>query len=187
MHGGRGVFLDRDGVLNCNVFYEDTGAWESPRQPHEFRLAEGVVPALAKLRDAGFLLFLVSNQPNAAKGKSTAGALEAMHLLLEAELGAAGLAFSGVFYCTHHPSFTGPCVCRKPSPYFLEQVALRHGLSLDQCWMIGDRATDMECGRAAGTRTAWVRTGQEPGAPESGLIDLYSANLPDAVGQILGL
>ena len=172
-------------MLNRNVFYPDTSAWESPRQPHEFELAEGVVPALARLRAAGFLLFLVSNQPNAAKGKSTPEALRTMHGVLEVRLRAAGLEFSGVFYCTHHPAFTGPCLCRKPSPYFLEQAARQHGLALEPCWMIGDRATDMECGRAAGARTAWVRTGEERAEPRTGLVDLRSESLPDAVEQIL--
>ena len=186
MQGKRAVFLDRDGVLNRNMFYPDTGAWESPREPHEFAVGEGVVPALARLATAGFLLFLVSNQPNAAKGKSSPDALQAMQGMLETQLRAAGLAFSGVYYCTHHPEFTGPCVCRKPSPYFLEQAARQHGLSLDLCWMIGDRATDMECGRAAGVRTAWICTGEQPHAPEARLIDLRSGSLPDAVQQILG-
>ena len=183
--GGRAVFLDRDGVLNRNVFYRDTGAWESPRQPHEFELAEGVLPALCMLRSAGFVLFLVSNQPNAAKGKSPAGALEAMQGLLDAQLRAEGIGFADVFYCTHHPEVTGPCICRKPAPYFLKRAALEHGLSLDQSWMIGDRATDMQCGRAAGARTAWVRTGQEPGEPEAGTIDICGESLLEVMRQIL--
>ena len=186
MQGERAVFLDRDGVLNRNVFYPDTGAWESPREPREFALAEGIVPALTRLAAAGFLLFLVSNQPNAAKGKSSHDALQTMQGMLETRLRAAGLAFSGVYYCTHHPEFTGPCLCRKPSSYFLEHAARQHGLSLHRCWMIGDRATDMECGRAAGVRTAWVCTGEEPHAPQARLIDLRSGSLPDAVQQILG-
>ena len=181
----RAVFLDRDGVLNRNVFYPDTGAWETPRLPHEFHLANGVIPALASLHSAGFLLFLVSNQPNAAKGKSPADALEAMHTLLTAELQAAGLAFAGVFYCTHHPEFTGPCPCRKPSPYFLLGAAQKHGLALEKCWMIGDRPTDMECGRTAGVHTAWICTRQERKVPPAALIDVASFNLPEAVRQIL--
>ncbi len=184
-HDKRAVFLDRDGVLNRNVFYADTAAWESPRQPSEFELTEGALPALAKLRDAGFLLFLVSNQPNAAKGKSSPDALRAMHALLAAAMQAWEITFSGVFYCTHHLDYTGPCVCRKPSPYFLKQVAQEHSLSLEHCWMVGDRITDLQCGRAAGTRTAWVHTGQEPEVPSPELVDVQSADLPEIVLHIL--
>lgn len=181
----RAVFLDRDGVLNHNVFYGDTQCWESPRQIDHFRLIAGVVPALKLLRDAGFLLFLVSNQPNAAKGKSTPEALAAMHEILAATLRANNLAFAAAFYCTHHPDFTGPCLCRKPSPYFLKTAAFEHALSLGSSWMIGDRATDMQCGRSAGVRTAWVRTGQEQETPADGLVDVFSKDMPDAARQIL--
>ena len=181
----RAVFLDRDGVLNRNLWYADTGAWESPRSPAEFVLVDGVLPALVLLRDAGFLLFLVSNQPNEAKGKSAAGALEAMHAQLVAALAGAGLALLDAFYCTHHPDHTGPCVCRKPSPHFLKEAARDHGLALQQCWMVGDRVTDMQCGRAAGTRTAWVNTGQEPDTPDASLMDASGLNLASVVEHIL--
>ena len=180
----RAVFLDRDGVLNRNVWYRDTGAWESPRLPHEFELADGVLPALAILRDAGFLLFVVSNQPNVAKGKAPPGALEAMHTILTEALAAYGLTLTGAFYCTHHPSISSPCPCRKPSPYFLQRAAHDHGLLLADCWMVGDRVTDMECGRAAGTRTGWVNTGQEPETPAPHLVDVEGASLPAIVGLL---
>ncbi len=181
----RAVFLDRDGVLNRNVWYGDTRAWESPRLPNEFRLADGVLPALATLRDAGFLLFVVSNQPNVAKGKAPPGALEAMHALLIEALTAHGLSLAGAFYCTHHPSVTGPCPCRKPSPYFLESAARDHSLLLSECWMVGDRVTDMECGRAAGTRTGWVDTSQEPDTPTSPMVDVQDTNLPNVAARIV--
>ncbi len=181
----RAIFLDRDGVLNRNIWYADTGAWESPRCPSEFVLADGVLPALAGFRDAGFLLFLVSNQPNEVKGKSAAGALEVMHAQLVSAFAGAGLALVDAFYCTHHPDHTGPCVCRKPSPYFLEKAAREHRLALERCWMIGDRASDMRCGRAAGTRTAWINTGQEPDTPDASLVDASGPDLASAAEQIL--
>ncbi len=183
--GRKAVFLDRDGVLNQNVFYADTAAWEAPRLLSSFVLASGVVPALRALADAGYLLFLVSNQPNACNGKSPAGTLEAMHRLLVHHLLPAGLSLTAAFYCTHHPAFTGPCPCRKPSPYFLEQAGTAFGLALADCWMVGDRDTDLSCGRAAGTRTAWIATGQEAAIPEPALIDVQGFNLQAAVPKIL--
>ena len=181
----RAVFLDRDGVLNRNVWYPDTEAWESPRLPPEFELADRILPALAHLRDAGFVLFLVSNQPNVAKGKALPGALEAMHALLSGALADAGVVLAEAFYCTHHPDATGPCLCRKPSPFFLEQAARDHGLRLRESWMIGDRDTDMECGRAAGARTGWIRTGQERRTPRAHLVDIEAASLAEVVDKIL--
>ncbi len=181
----RAVFLDRDGVLNGNIFYPDTGAWESPREPREWALLPGVLPALRALADAGFRLFLVSNQPNVVNGKSTLAALEAMHELLAEQLRAGAIEFTDFFYCTHHPRFTGACLCRKPNPHFLEGAAQSHGLDLAGSWMIGDRATDMQCGRAAGTRTVWINTGQERETPAMDLVDFMCGSLPEAVNQVL--
>jgi D-glycero-D-manno-heptose 1,7-bisphosphate phosphatase len=163
----RAIFLDRDGVLNDNVWYPDTGCWESPRTLAEFALAVGVLPSLAALQQAGYQLFLVSNQPNEANGKSPPGTLAAMHFRLLAILSGAGVYLENSYYCTHHPRITGPCGCRKPSPYFLHDAAKRYNLSLRDSWMIGDRVTDMQCGHAAGVRTGWVNTGQEPVIPSS--------------------
>lgn len=183
----RAVFLDRDGVLNENVWYADTSRWESPRAADDFRLNSGILPALVRLRDAGFQLFLVSNQPNRAKGKCSATALPAMHAILLDALESAGLHLVEAYYCTHHPAHTGPCPCRKPSPYFLLEAARVYGVQLSQSWMIGDRATDMACGRAAGTQTAWVHTGQEQFTPTPEQFDLSGPDLPEVVNQILSL
>ena len=179
------MFLDRDGVLNRNVFYPDTGAWEAPRQAGEFVLHHGVVPALRALVEAGFLLILVSNQPNEVKGKSPAGTLDVMHSMLSSSLGAAGVALAESFYCRHHPAVTGACACRKPKPHFLYEAARRFSLQLADCWMIGDRVTDLECGRAAGVHTAWVFTGQEPMPPDLGSFDCAGTSLPGVVRSIL--
>lgn len=179
------MFLDRDGVLNRNILYPDTGAWESPRTLRDFRMVDDIVPALTRLHAAGYLLFLVSNQPNEAKGKSPGGTVVAMHGVLADALQRASLSFTDSFYCMHHPDYTGACLCRKPSPYFLLDAARRYQLALAACWMIGDRTTDMACGNAAGVSTAWIRTGQEMHNPDSSSVDVAVANLTDAVSGIL--
>jgi D-glycero-D-manno-heptose 1,7-bisphosphate phosphatase len=155
------VFVDRDGVINRNIFNAETGAYESPHRPQDFHLAEGAVPALARLQAAGFRLFLVSNQPSYAKGKTTLAMLEAVHARLVEALNAAGVTFSAFYYCFHHPEselpgYGGPCSCRKPSPFFLFKARNEFGLDLAQSWMVGDRVTDVECGRAAGVHTIRV-------------------------------
>ncbi|WP_256366829.1 HAD-IIIA family hydrolase [Acidobacterium sp. S8] len=152
----RAVFLDRDGVLNRNVWNSATEAYESPLTPEQFELLPKVVPALKLLRDAGYLLFLVSNQPNHAKGKADMEVLEEIHRKFEMLLTAEGIVFSDYYYCFHHPNFTGACRCRKPSPYFLFEARDRFDVDLAQSWMIGDRVSDIACGRAAGTRTIGI-------------------------------
>lgn len=153
------VFLDRDGLLNELVPYADTGEWESPRGPEDLALRPGARAFVQGLLNLGLPLFLVSNQPSAAKGKTTLGRLEEVHEALLAALPDG--AFRQAFYCHHHPDavvpeLKGPCACRKPSPFFLRQAAAAQGLDLSRCWMVGDQDMDIACGRAAGCRTLLV-------------------------------
>ena len=155
------VFLDRDGLVNELVFYPDTQEWESPRVPEDLRLVPGAARAIALLREAGWPVFLVSNQPSFAKGKTTLAALQAVHAALVAGLGEAGAALDGACYCFHHPhgvvpGYSGPCACRKPGPFLLQLAARGHGLDLAASWMVGDQDMDVLCGRNAGSRTILI-------------------------------
>ena len=164
--GPRAVFLDRDGVITANVFYADTGESEAPRTVADFLVLPGALEAMKRLQAAGYLLFVVSNQPNQAKRKATRADHDAIQALLVAALDGAGVRIEEFFYCFHHPngsepSLSGPCDCRKPSPFFLNRARDAHGLDMAQSWMVGDRDSDIACGRAAGTRTIHI-AGDEP-------------------------
>ena len=182
----KAVFLDRDGVINANVFYADTGEVEAPRTADDFIILPGVLETMKQLQDAGYLLFLVSNQPNQAKRKATAADHDAIQARLVAALAAAGIRIEEFFYCFHHPrgvepSLSGPCDCRKPSPYFLNRARDAHDLDMTQSWMVGDRDTDIACGKAAGVRTVSIADdARDMGA------DHAAASLAQAGGVILG-
>jgi len=170
------VFLDRDGVLNRNVWNPRTGQYESPLRPEQFELLPRVIPSLQLLCNAGYLLFLVSNQPNYAKGKASMEALDAIHNKLEAALAEAKIVFTAFYYCYHHPEFSGECSCRKPSPYFLLKARDAFGIDLVASWMVGDRVTDIECGRKAGVRTIKIANPHAIEADEGHAVpDLWSA------------
>lgn len=155
------LFLDRDGILNDLVFYASSGEWESPRTRRDFRLRPGVTEALIGFAGAGWPLFLVSNQPSFAKGKTSMADLREVHGALLEALEPAGVVFREAYYCYHHPEavvleLKGPCQCRKPSPHFLQEAARHHGVDLSASWMIGDQDMDLLCGRNAGCRTILV-------------------------------
>jgi D-glycero-D-manno-heptose 1,7-bisphosphate phosphatase len=172
----RAVFLDRDGVLNRNVWNPETSAYESPLIPEQFELLPNVIPALQLLKDSEYLLFVVSNQPNFAKGKASKAVLDAIHRRLETALAEAGIAMTAYYYCFHHPAFTGQCVCRKPSPHFLFKARDTFDVDLGRSWMIGDRATDIECGLSAGTKTVRISESTVPNAGGRLFpVDLWSA------------
>jgi D-glycero-D-manno-heptose 1,7-bisphosphate phosphatase len=187
-HRSRAVFLDRDGVINHNILNPATGCYESPLAEDDFQLVAGVLPALRNLQAAGYLLFLVSNQPNYAKGKATLDTLNAIQRKLERALIANEIRFAAFYYCLHHPQAAllelRDCVCRKPSPYFLRKAEADFSVDLCRSWTVGDRATDIRCGSAAGTRTILI--GEHPAAYDEGpLPDRRAPDLAVAAKLIL--
>jgi D-glycero-D-manno-heptose 1,7-bisphosphate phosphatase len=184
------VFLDRDGVLNELVFNPATGEHESPHTPEDLVMVDGVVPALQRLARAGFALFLVSNQPSYAKGKTTLENIHEIHRRLDEFLRDNGIAFREYFYCYHHPravvpAYSGPCRCRKPAPYFLLEAARAHGVDLASSWMVGDQDTDMECGRSAGCMTVLVMNAHSATKRGSSRPDVTVTTLSEAGEQII--
>jgi D-glycero-D-manno-heptose 1,7-bisphosphate phosphatase len=152
------VFLDRDGTLNEDVYYAATGEWEAPMRVDDVVLRPGVGAALRALKERGFALVVVSNQAAHAKGKTSLRALWQVHLRFARMLADEGAEPDDFFYSYSHPdgrvaAFSGPSLERKPGCYFLLVAAARHDLDLARSWMVGDRDTDVACGRAAGVRT----------------------------------
>jgi D-glycero-D-manno-heptose 1,7-bisphosphate phosphatase len=149
MNDSAGVFLDRDGVLNEIV--ERDGRVESPRLLSELRVTADAREAVSRLRQAGLHVFVVTNQPDLARGLLPAAELEAMMDVLRTNVG-----FDDVAVCPHVDS--DQCDCRKPRPGMLLQLAARWRVDPARSWMVGDTWRDMDAGRAAGCRTVLLRT-----------------------------
>jgi histidinol-phosphate phosphatase family protein len=162
--GGRVAFVDRDGTLNQMVYDETHGTMDSPRRPEQVRLMSGAGAFLRGLREQGFRIVVVTNQPGLAKGTLTEPELAAVNARLADLLAADGGAWDELRYCPHHPK-TGPgtvaayvrdCDCRKPKPGLLTGAAAAHTVDMAGSWMIGDGIVDVQAGRAAGCRTLLV-------------------------------
>lgn len=154
----RAVFLDRDGVINSYVYNPEFGTVDSPSNPGEFHLIDGVAAAIQSIRDLGFLAIVVSNQPGIGKGKFTPALLDAITTKMRQ---ACHEMIHDVYYCLHHPHAALPelradCNCRKPKPGLLLQAAERWDVDLSASYMIGDGLTDIAAGHAAGTSTILV-------------------------------
>lgn len=145
----RAVFLDRDGTIMEDSNY--VGDVE------RVVLIPDADAALKRLQDAGYKLFIVTNQSGVGRGYFTREAVEAIHAHLDEYFGKAGGRFDGYFVCPHHPEDN--CDCRKPKPKFLLDAARVHGLDLSRCFMVGDRPSDIRTGVNAGTKTILVLTG----------------------------
>ncbi len=170
------VFLDRDGVLNRAVVRDGV-----PHPPHdlgEFELLPGVPEALARLRAAGFVLVVVTNQPDVARGTQTREGVEAINDRVRAEL-----PVDDLLTCYHDDA--DGCSCRKPRPGMLLKAGGRHGLDLSRSFMVGDRWSDVAAGRAAGCRTVLIETPYGQG--ERCVPDRRAADLSEAADWILGL
>jgi D-glycero-D-manno-heptose 1,7-bisphosphate phosphatase len=186
----RAVFLDRDGVLNELVLNPKNGEYEAPHDPADVRMLPGAVAAAKRLQDGGFALFIVSNQPDFAKGKAPLDTVHAIARAVESNLRVDGVVILRAYYCFHHPDgtvppYAGACRCRKPKPQLLFDARDEFGIDLAQSWMIGDQDSDVECGRRAGCRTVAVANPfsahRRPGVEKS---TLAARDLADAVRQI---
>jgi D-glycero-D-manno-heptose 1,7-bisphosphate phosphatase len=153
----RAVFLDRDGVLNRAVVRD--GKPYPPASADELEIPPDVPQALADLKGAGFLLLVVTNQPDIATGKQSREVVDAIHRRLGAEL-----PIDEVFMCDHQES--DGCDCRKPLPGMLHRAAARYGLYLSVCYMVGDRWRDVDAGHRAGCRTIFLDYGYRERSPE---------------------
>jgi D-glycero-D-manno-heptose 1,7-bisphosphate phosphatase len=142
----RAVFLDRDGTLMEEVNYCN--------DPESVRVFPGTVSALQRLRHAGWLTVVVTNQSGLARGKISPEQYEAVNAEFLRQLPG---GIDAVYFCADHPD--SPTPRRKPGFGMLEEAAHNHGIDLSRSWMIGDKEIDVECGRRAGCRTILVRTG----------------------------
>ncbi len=186
----KGIFLDRDGVLNVLVLNKVTGEYEPPHHVEDLKLFPYTIKCLKELQDSGYYLFLVSNQPDYAKGKATLESIKEVHLEFSKILSEGGVHFKEFYYCYHHPKGIVPdysydCECRKPKPFFLLKAAKDHGVDLKSSWMVGDRDSDTECGKAAGTKTILIDEPLSTGARGKSTPDYEAKNLEEAVAIIL--
>jgi D-glycero-D-manno-heptose 1,7-bisphosphate phosphatase len=154
----RGVFLDRDGVINELVYYAEHGVVDSPFTAEQFRLLPGVCEAINKFHKLGFKVIIASNQPGMAKGYLSQETFDKIRKRMNDELAKEGASCDGEYYCFHHPEakvarLKANCGCRKPKPGLLLQAAKDLNIDLPQSWMIGDGLTDIQAGKSARCRT----------------------------------
>jgi heptosyltransferase-2 len=167
------VFLDRDGMLNI-----DSGYLKSP---DDLTVLPGVGAALAKLKQAGARLIVVTNQSGVGRGYFTSKDLEAIHSKLRLVLAEDGVTLDGLYFCPHHPD--DRCNCRKPARGMVDRALAELHVDLSRAYVVGDSARDVELARQVGAKGLLVMTG--PSGAEA-LADLMARDLsPDHVAEDL--
>lgn len=150
----KAVFFDRDGTINS-----DEGHYYIYK-PEDFVFNPGVIEGMKRLQDAGYLLFVITNQGGVAKGIYTQEDIEKVHQKMYDELSAHGVTITKIYYCPHHESVS-TCVCRKPSPYLVNRAIREFHIDKQISWFIGDSSRDMECAEAAGVHPVRIHKNQD--------------------------
>jgi D-glycero-D-manno-heptose 1,7-bisphosphate phosphatase len=168
------VFLDRDGVLSIPEFRN--GRSYAARRLADFRLYDDAAPSVRRLKEEGFVLVVVTNQPDVGNGMIERGEVEAMHRQM-----AAALPLDRIEVCFHAQAEN--CACRKPKPGMLLAAAAALGLDLGRSVMVGDRNSDMAAGKAAGCATVLIDRGYSDERPQNA--DHVVLSLAEATDIIL--
>jgi len=173
------AFLDRDGT----VIREHGHFWE----PRLVELAPGAATGIRRLKAAGFLVILVTNQSGIARGIFDEHQFWLGQRRLEELLAGEGIKLDAVYFCPHHPTegdtpYRQPCDCRKPLPGMLERAAREYGLDLGRSFMVGDSPVDVGAGKAAGCRVVQVDTAYGKGV--YGLVRAEAVVLPDGTPAV---
>ena len=145
------VILDRDGVIN-HLLEDDVttvDGWDP---------IPGSIEAINRLKKAGYLVTIASNHSGIESGHYSEEELQQMHAKMQRLLAARGASVDGIFYCPHGPRAN--CICRKPKPGLLFQIAKQFAIDLSQTPLVGDNITDIQAAKMANAKPVLVRTGK---------------------------
>jgi D-glycero-D-manno-heptose 1,7-bisphosphate phosphatase len=170
------VFLDRDGVINRAL--EKESKPYPPTSLAEFEILPEVPAACAKLKAAGFLLVVATNQPDVGRGTLKQEVVEKIHAHMLAQL-----PIDRVEVCYHAGKGLSDCDCRKPKRGMLLHAAKGLNIDLARSWMVGDRWRDIDCGHAAGCKTVFIDRGYAEELKQKP--DFWAGNLAEATDTIL--
>jgi D-glycero-D-manno-heptose 1,7-bisphosphate phosphatase len=143
------IFLDRDGVLN-----HDLGTYLF--RPEDLVIPADVASALKLLKEAGYLLIVITNQAGIAKGLYTRDAVLEIHRLIQEQT---GIQFDDLYFSPYHQDFT-QSLSRKPGTLMLEKAIAKHKVLVEKSWMIGDQVRDIMAGKNAGLKTILINKEQ---------------------------
>lgn len=161
----KAVFLDRDGVINELYYNDNTEQLDSPFETTDFVFRDGIIDELLYLRNNGYYIFIVTNQPAAAKGKVSLSKLYSLNTWVIQKLEEKGVCVEFVNICPHHPTggrnsgtpfLIGECTCRKPKEGLITELLQVYNIDIKRSYMVGDSYTDIISGRKAGLKTILI-------------------------------
>ena len=175
------VFVDRDGVINRNR------PGDYVKTVDEFEFLPGALEGLARLKEAGCTVIILSNQQGVGKGLMSAGELERINDMMLRTISQHGGEIAAIYYCTHRKDEN--CACRKPQTGLFTKASEELGIVLQDAYFVGDAFSDLQAGSSAGCRTVIVLTGRASAAEIESWErrpDHIADDLQSAVEWILG-
>ena len=161
----RAVFLDRDGVINNTIIRD--GKPYPPACLEEIHINPGVKQGLRQLKKLGYLLIVITNQPDVSRGRTSRASVETINAFLMNNL-----PLDEIFVCYHDNQDN--CDCRKPKPGNILKAAHKYHIDLSQSFIIGDRWSDIEAGKRAGCKTLFINNGYTEQLPDSPDYQIHS-------------
>lgn len=142
----KAVFVDRDGTINIDVHYLSN--------LEQFEMYPGVGAGIRSLKDAGYMILVITNQSGVGRGYFSEEQLGMIHDRMRSEFLQHGVVLDGIYYCPHHPDAN--CNCRKPKTLMFEQAIRDLQIDVTSSFMLGDKILDIEAGKKAGVRTILI-------------------------------
>lgn len=140
------IFLDRDGVLN-----QEMGDYVFKKE--DFKIVDGVPEALQKLKAAGYLLIVITNQSGIAKGLYSRNDVMDCHEYLQSKC---GNILDDIYFCPHHEDYNTASLLKKPNSLMIEKAIAKYNIDPSKSWMIGDQPRDIEAGKKGGLKTIFI-------------------------------
>nr|WP_294795889.1 HAD family hydrolase [uncultured Mucilaginibacter sp.] len=138
----KALFLDRDGVVNIEKNYV--------YKIEDFEFTDFIIDLCKTYQEKGFLIIIITNQAGIARGYYSEQDFEILTKWMIAEFHKQGVKIAKVYFCPHHPDFTGDCDCRKPNPGMILKAKQDFDLDLSECVLFGDKQSDIDAGISAG-------------------------------------
>ncbi|MCX7738298.1 MAG: D-glycero-beta-D-manno-heptose 1,7-bisphosphate 7-phosphatase [Hydrogenothermaceae bacterium] len=178
----KAVFLDRDGVINVDKGYV--------HRIEDFEFYQNVFEALRKLQEAGFKLFVVTNQSGIAVGYYTEDDFLKLTDYMLQQLNREGIRIEKVYYCPHHENgtvdrYSFKCDCRKPESGMIRQAISEFGVDPSKSFLVGDKENDILAAHKEGVRAILVKTGHGLKYKDNTAADFVAENILDAVENFI--
>ena len=159
----KAIFFDRDGVINKEVFRKKLNKWTAPHKISEVKIKKKTLKVINELKEKNFFFFVIYNQPDYSLVLNILKNLKLVHGKIKEILQKNSILIKKYFYSYRHEKsiikkLGPPCFDRKPKPFFLNKAKKKYNLDLKNSWIVGDRYTDIDCGKKAGLKTIGIKS-----------------------------